>query len=515
MPDLLNNTDDQTGAALRTIHDAAIADIQAGSDPWSAIGRAGQSTRTIVATGAMSNRAAVEFLCTVARSIRLDPERKHVLTQIKRTLRKPIDAPGDFIRDENGKIIPILQHNVRVGLDRLGVLVRHDDFADRFTIAGFDGFDGPLSDKAMTRLRLRLDEELGFLPSKELFVDVLFAVGLDNRCHPVRDYLSGLRWDGRPRIARWLAAYCGAADSPLNQAIGAAFLIAAVRRVREPGCKFDEMLVLEGPQGIQKSTVFSTLAVRDDWFTDSLHLSGRDKELMEVMAGRWIAEVAELSGLRKAEIEKVKALLSRREDIARMAYDRTTSHRPRQFVICGTTNSPKYLRDTENRRFWPVRVGIIDIDGLRRDRDQLWAEAAHHEAEGVSIRLDPSLWADAAIEQAARVEVHPIEEFLSPILHDHEGIVRTDDLWRALGKITPGERTQADNGALGVAMQRLGWSPTRVRWKESKTDGEGPRVYCYRRGKSDARLHVRYGVDRWECVEDKGDEAHQEGGFNT
>ena len=139
---------------------------------------------------------------------------------------------------------------------------------------------------------------------------------------PVFDYLDAL-WDGKPRVDRWLTTYAGAEDSEYVRAVGALMLIAGVRRIRKPGCKFDEMLVLEQPnQGTDKSSALAVLAVNDDWFCDDLPLNTDSKGVIEALRGRWIIEVAELSGMRKAEVEHVKSLLSRRIDRARMAYGR-------------------------------------------------------------------------------------------------------------------------------------------------------------------------------------------------
>src|SRR5262249_47016077 len=207
--------------------------------------------------------------------------------------------------------------------------------------------------------------------------------------HPVRDYLDGLQWDGVPRIDRWLITYAGAEDSKYTRAVSALFLIAGVRRVRQPCCKFDEMMILEQPtQGTEKSSALAVLAVREEWFTDDLPLNVEGKRVIEALRGKWIVEAAELSGMKKADIAHLNALLSRRRDTARMAYGRLPLEMPRQCIIAGTTNKSEYLRDTTgNRRYWPVLIVQFDLAALRRDLDQLWAEAAVREAKGESIRL--------------------------------------------------------------------------------------------------------------------------------
>lgn len=402
-------------------------------------------------------------------------------------------AAGGFVCDENGIPLKESQHNIRTGLKLLGVGLAFDEFAERINLSGADGFGPYLSDNALTRLRLTLDERFGFLPAKELFVDVVVAVALDNRCDPVRAYLDGLKWDGTPRLDRWLSTYCGAVESPFVNAAGAIVLIAAVRRARKPGCKFDEMLVLESPQGQFKSTALKVLAVREDWFADELPLGSKTKELMEVLEGAWIVEAGELQGMRKGEVEAIKSFLSRPVDKSRLAYGRITTRRPRRFIIIGTTNSDRYLKDaTGNRRFWPVRVGIIDVEKLRADRDQLWAEAAHREAAGESIRLDPSLWGEAAEAQGHREEVNAFQSFLEPLLDGWTGSLRVEDVWVAVGRPDVAQRTQGDVTGLGAAMRRLGWEHKRLRFSKGT-----PPIYCYVRGTDlEQKRRLIIGKDR-------------------
>ena len=196
----------------------------------------------------------------------------------------------------------------------------------------------------------------------------------NHRVHPVKDYLASLTWDGTPRLDTWLINYAGATDTPSVPAVGRLALIAAVRRVRSPGCKFDELLVLESPtQGTDKSTAIETIAMREGWFTDCLPLNADPKVAIEQTRGIWIAEAGELSGMRKADIDKLKNFLSRKRDRGRLAYGHLTSDVPRQFIAIGTTNNREYLKDqTGNRRFWPIAIERFDVARLRADRDQLW-----------------------------------------------------------------------------------------------------------------------------------------------
>src|SRR5262249_41081826 len=215
----------------------------------------------------------------------------------------------------------------------------------------------------------------------------------------------------KARLDDWLIKHCGATDTALNRAIGRKMLIAAVRRVRSPGCKFDYIVVLESKdQGVGKSTVLKILASEEN-FSDA-EIIGLDKrEQQEAIQGIWIYEVAELDGLHKSDVTKVKLFASKTVDSARPAYARSRVDRPRRGIFVATTNEDTYLRDTTgNRRFWPVRVGKIDLAQVKEDRDQLWAEACELEASGEPLVIPEALWPDAAEQQQARTELDPWED---------------------------------------------------------------------------------------------------------
>jgi hypothetical protein len=350
------------------------------------------------------------------------------------------------------------QNNVRVALLKLGVELRYDIFADRTLIDGLPGFGPTLDDAAVDRLWLRVDQRFKVKVSKDTFHTILADMARLNSFHPVRDYLDGLQWDGKPRLDRWLIEYAGVEDTEYTCAVGALLLLAAVRRVRKPGAKFDEMVVFESPeQGTEKSSALAVLAVREEWFSDDIPLNMEGKRVIEALRGRWIVEAAELSGMRRSEVEHLKAFLSRQVDRARMAYGRLVTEIPRQCVIIGTTNPEEYLRDTTgNRRFWPVRVTRFDLDALARDRDQLWAEAAAREATGASIRLDRRLWPVAAKAQRARLTQDPIFEALLDALAGMEGKIASMSVWTILD-VRAGQRSQDQNQRVGAAMRQLGW----------------------------------------------------------
>jgi putative DNA primase/helicase len=300
----------------------------------------------------------------------------------------------------------------------------------------------------------------------------------------VVDYLNGLKWDGTPRLDGWLSTYLGAEETPLNRAIGRATLVAAVRRVRRPGCKFDHILTLEGEEDKGKSTAIALLAGTEN-FSDQTILTQSDKEQQEMLRGVWIYEIADLAGMKRAEVEKVKAFASRTHDRARPAYGRRRVDAPRRCIFIATTNEDEYLKSqTGNRRFWPVLVAVtgpIDTAGLQRDRDQLWAEAAHDEATGEAITLPHELWGEATQAQDKRREHDPWDDILAEVtglvyptadnLAEEERIATTE-LFKVYLEMSADRVGWYDHQRLKRAMHRLGWEgPDLLRFGSKRRRG--------------------------------------------
>ncbi len=251
--------------------------------------------------------------------------------------------------------------------------------------------------------------------------------------------------------------------------------MAAVKRIYAPGCKYDEMLVLESGQGLSKSTALQALCPRAQWFSDDLLLTAGSKQIIEATLGKWIIESSDLAGKRKTELEQLKACLSRQVDGARMAYARKSNERPRHFIIIGTTNSPAYLPDsTGARRFWPVTIKEFDVERLTRDRDQLWAEAVVRVKQGASIRLPKELWPAAGEQQEKRREVDPWEDVLHramsqvPTKSDSRRRISSSALWMSLG-VAVDRQDRAGALRIGQIMQRLGCKSTTVRDSDTGT----------------------------------------------
>lgn len=250
------------------------------------------------------------------------------------------------------------------------------------------------------------------------FKDGLIAVVSSERhYHPIKEYFDTLSWDGIPRVDSLLIEYLGAEDSLYTREVTRKTLCAAVARIYQPGIKFDTILVLNGPQGIGKSTLFARLGGK--WFSDSLTIADmKDKSAAEKLQGYWILELGELAGIRKVDVETVKSFITRTDDKFRQSYGTTVESHPRNNIIVGSTNSESgFLRDvTGNRRFWPVPVdgsGRRSVFELTQPIiDQIWAEALEMYRAGESLVVSSQVAAMAYAQQQAAMEAD-----------DREGII--------------------------------------------------------------------------------------------
>jgi predicted P-loop ATPase len=290
----------------------------------------------------------------------------------------------------------------------------------------------------------------------------LTKVADDRAYHPILDYVDGLPvWDKTPRLDTLYIDYLGAEDTPYTRAVTRKTHVAAVARVKRPGIKFDSIPVLNGTQGIGKSTLIARLG--RDWYSDSLSISDmKDKTAPEKLQGNWLLELSEMAGIKKMDVETVKSFASRIDDKYRPSYGRVVESHPRQCIIIGTTNNDGgFLRDvTGNRRFWPVRV---TGDGKKRpwdltddEVDQIWAEALARFNEGEELYLTGDVAAIAADEQREAMENDDREglvaaylETLLPENWDALDIYRRQDYFRSLDDPTRAagtmRRTQVSN----------------------------------------------------------------------
>ena len=322
--------------------------------------------------------------------------------------------------DGRGEYLPTID-NVKLILEndsRLKGRIGYNSFTGRYSVTGALPWDPERADMRSwtdtddSGLRHYV-EKVYHIKSKAAIDDARVLVSQANSFHPVRDYLDGLTWDGVPRVEKLFIDYMGADDNIYVRAVTRKMLAAAVRRIRQPGVKFDCVLVLVGRQGCGKSYIISRLGGR--WFSDTL-TSIQGKEAYEELQGFWIFEIGELSVLRKSEVEAVKHFIAKQYDSYRAAYERNVQTRARQCVFFGTTNRSEFLRDaTGNRRFLPVDVhpekAVKDMFTELDDeiRDQLWAEACVIEQAGEKLYLDTAeLRQFAEREQENHFEQSPL-----------------------------------------------------------------------------------------------------------
>ncbi|MGI8746323.1 MAG: VapE domain-containing protein [Bryobacteraceae bacterium] len=352
----------------------------------------------------------------------------------------------------------------------------------------------------------------GTYVSSKLAREGVETVAREHSFHPVREYLDGLEWDGVSRLDGWLENYLGAttadpSDARLHRdyvrAVGSRWLISAVARIYKPGCKADCCLILEGPQGLLKSTALKTIT--GQWFTDDIGELGSKDSIMQVH-GVWIIEIAELDGMSRAEVSKVKAFLSRAVDHFRPPYGARVIDVARQCIFAGSVNLTTYLRDeTGGRRFWPVTCGRIDIPRLLKDRDQLWAEAVRRYRSGSVWWLDTAeLEEYAESEQHDRYEGDAWDDLISAWLRnptqrfepqghptgafssDLESVTIADLLTHCIGK-PPGQWGQLDQNRVARYLRS-------VRWTRRRVGPRGSRECRYWKPKTGTRSGTRTGT---------------------
>lgn len=313
--------------------------------------------------------------------------------------------------------------------------------------------------------------------------EAALKVAMSNSFHPIIAYLEQLKWDGVPRIDKWLHVYAGADDNAYVSAVGAKTLLAGVARIYQPGIKFDHVLILEGEQGVGKSTLVDILG--KNWYGDII-LDPHSRDTVAALKGKWIVELAEMECVRR-DAMALKRFISCTSDTARLAYARTSMDFPRQSIFIGTINpvaGKGYLQDsTGNRRFWAVTISKVLIDKLKADVDQLWAEAT-----AVYKKGDVKLWLDDAQIQkqateliAGRYEVDPWEEIIAAYTAtreqsaEHPGIwVTTQEILDECLLIPHGSVNKGHRSRVSSIMSRLGWA-YRSKWNGKHV------VSCYMR----------------------------------
>jgi predicted P-loop ATPase len=316
----------------------------------------------------------------------------------------------------------------------------------------------PVTDEDVTRLQAWLQWNGLAKIGKEIVHQAVDAQSQERSFHKLREWLENRQWDGKPRLGKWLIDHLGAEDTPYHRDIGKMFLISMVARVFKPGCQSDYVLILQGPQGDLKSSACRVLA-GEDYFADNLP-DIRSKDANQYVRGLWLIELPELSAMSRSDVDAWKAFITRRKERYRPFYGRRETHEPRQCNFIGTTNRDEFLQDeTGNRRMWPAKTGKIDLDALKADREQLFAEAVH------CYRAGERWWPDQEFEkehilpeQEARyvqdVWEPTVEKYLETLAADK---IRVCDIATECLGFETSRISTADARRISRVLYRLGW----------------------------------------------------------
>jgi hypothetical protein len=314
--------------------------------------------------------------------------------------------------------------------------------------------------------------------NKNVVLDAIAAVAHEYAYHPVRDYLNRLQWDHTARAGSLFQTYFNA-ELPTDQKqldrhvaylkhISIGFMVGAVARAMEPGCKMDNVVVAVGRQRILKSSAVRALCHDLSWFTDNISPNLIERDTKESLRGKWIIELAEIPHVRK-ESERAKMFFSTQEDRYRASYGRLNQDHPRQCVFFGTSNNLQFVDATGNARYWPFTVaGHIDVSRIIDDRDQLWAEAVDLYRQGVQWWLPPNIEIIAAEEQAQFVEQDIWDKLIEDWCFQHPGPFTMDDLFARGTGITPfrdpADVPKRDQMRAGERLTMMGFRNRQMTW---------------------------------------------------
>jgi putative DNA primase/helicase len=321
-----------------------------------------------------------------------------------------------------------------------------------------------INDEDLTQIRYYLSNVHQLEPNKQIIGEACLIVAKNNQYHPVKKFIEAQPWDGVPRLDTWLIDSTACEDNAYTRQAGAKFLIAAVNRIYNPGCKFDHMLILEGAQGIGKSTMVEELA--GSWYLDT-NFETRDKDLIDSMRGAFLIEISELSGMNKKDVDWLKSFLTKKIDRVRLPYAARCKDFKRKSVFIGTYNpsgNNTYLRDdTGNRRFWPIECRTINLEFIRQYKHQLWAEAfrrfesneRYYIDDPKAIEIMKALHEDRELEGPT---YYTIREYLRR--RNRPQVTMDELLKECLGLTISGQDQRSLQSAwtiIGINMRRLGW----------------------------------------------------------
>lgn len=347
------------------------------------------------------------------------------------------------------------------GDSRVADQMEWDEFSECVTLDG-----EPATDDSVFRLQAWVEFVYGIAYGGEDFWKAVTVAAKLRPVNPLLDELNALEWDGKPRLDHWLTICVHCEDTRLNRLLGRKWLVQAVARAFEPGCKADTVLVLVGDQGHGKSTLLEMLAGGTRWFGDT-QLKIEHRSVYDVIARSWIYELAELAAIRKVDVEEVKNFITSKVDKFTPMYGRLPIERRRHCVFCATTNAPEFLVDeTGNRRFWPVEDrGDVDLAWMRENRNQLMAEAVH--AYKHLKDTGETWWLDKVDEpalEAAQEQFQSAHPWAGPIgAHLARGsfvAITTSTILTEVLEIPTERQTRGHQTTVGnILRKQLGWTP--------------------------------------------------------
>ncbi|MBM7488137.1 putative P-loop ATPase [Bradyrhizobium sp. USDA 3686] len=392
-----------------------------------------------------------------------------------------VDWKADLLRSEHGGLKPLLANAITLfgNAPPFAGLIKFNEFATRIMLLGPPPWEHsdenwtprPWSDVDDIRAAEWLQRQ-GIAVNPNIAGQAITAVAERQRFHPLVEYLDSCEWDGQPRLATWLSDYLCVPNTPYHSQVGRCALIAAVARIRRPGSKVDTMPILEGAQGLGKSTLLRLLF--EPWYSDEIADFGSKDAAMQ-LSGAWLIEISELDAMSRADAGRIKAFISRTTDRYRPPYGSRVIEQPRSCVFWGTTNSDAYLKDeTGGRRFWPVKIGKIDLGGLAEVRNQLWAEAQHAFAAGEKWWFeDQDVQAAAADEQRARNEGDPWDNLIGKFVATRSAVTIPQILTEVFN-LPAGQWEQREQNRVARCLKSLGF----VRKQKRK---RGDRIWFYQR----------------------------------
>lgn len=405
------------------------------------------------------------------------------LKQIKADKEKHVFLVKDLPRSD-------IYIQAQLGLIQLGASFSYDEFLDKFFLHRADGKIFPVDKRVLRDLRTQLSYNKIRTTDKELN-NAIEALGYRNVTNCLKEKLASLQWDGTERLKTWMIDHFHAADNPYTREISQLLLIAGIRRVKQPGCKYDIMFILEGQQGTSKSSAVKLLALEERFHQSDLELGADPKKTIEQTAGKWIIEIEELEGNSSHKINRIKKFLSKQEDTSRLAYGQIREDHPRHFIMVGTTNETDNVYDPSGaRRFIPLEIPKrIDLAKFRDVVPQLWAEAWLKEPS----LFQHGLWLSeenqhySRKETAKRIDGGSVYDALLRVIPENAiGYVEKLDLFPAveavMGKHCPNEKSL--EAQLGLAMIKLEFESakaTRTKGRRyyrgyQKDDPETPKI---------------------------------------